>query len=45
MGGSDQLGNMTTGAGNDQCVKYGFVLTCPLLTKSDGAKFGKSESG
>jgi len=45
MGGSDQWGNITTGielvrrkSGNDV---YG--LTCPLLTKSDGTKFGKSE--
>lgn len=46
MGGSDQFGNMTTGM--DMIRKeggHGFVLTCPLLTKADGTKFGKSESG
>ncbi|CAM4067362.1 tyrosine--tRNA ligase [Gillisia limnaea] len=47
MGGSDQWGNITTGTelirriGNGK----GFALTCPLITKSDGSKFGKSESG
>ena len=47
MGGSDQWGNITTGtelirrkAGGDA-----FAFTCPLLTKSDGGKFGKSEGG
>jgi tyrosyl-tRNA synthetase len=46
MGGSDQFGNMTTGM--DMIRKkggQGYVLTCPLLTKSDGTKFGKSEGG
>lgn len=47
MGGSDQWGNITTGTelirriGNGK----GFALTCPLITKADGTKFGKSESG
>lgn len=49
MGGSDQWGNITTGAelirrtlGSENEV---FALTCPLITKSDGRKFGKTESG
>ncbi|MBR1933186.1 MAG: tyrosine--tRNA ligase, partial [Prevotella sp.] len=49
MGGSDQWGNMTTGTelirrtlGNEVET---FALTCPLITKSDGKKFGKTESG
>ncbi len=49
LGGNDQWGNMTTGTelirrtlGND-CEA--FALTCPLITKSDGKKFGKTESG
>ena len=49
MGGSDQWGNITTGAelirrklGGDN---EAFALTCPLITKSDGKKFGKTESG
>lgn len=47
MGGSDQWGNITTGTelirrvGNGK----GFAITCPLITKSDGSKFGKSEAG
>ncbi len=47
MGGSDQWGNITTGTelirriGNGK----GFAITCPLITKSDGSKFGKSEDG
>ena len=49
LGGNDQWGNMTTGTelihrtlGNDaEC----FCLTCPLITKADGKKFGKTESG
>ena len=47
MGGSDQWGNITTGTelirrvGNGR----GFAITCPLITKSDGSKFGKSEGG
>lgn len=47
MGGSDQWGNITTGTelirrktGNEA-----FALTCPLTTKADGSKFGKSEGG
>ena len=47
MGGSDQWGNITTGAelirrtsGNEV-----YALTCPLITKADGGKFGKTESG
>jgi tyrosyl-tRNA synthetase len=47
MGGSDQWGNITTGselirrkAGGDA-----FAFTCPLITKSDGGKFGKTEKG
>lgn len=46
MGGSDQWGNITTGThfvGKAGGKAYG--LTCPLLTKSDGSKFGKSEGG
>lgn len=48
LGGSDQWGNMTTGTelirridGEDNV----FALTCPLITKADGGKFGKTESG
>jgi tyrosyl-tRNA synthetase len=47
MGGSDQWGNITTGTelirkkGNGEA----FALTCPLITKADGGKFGKTESG
>ena len=47
MGGSDQWGNITTGTelirriGNGK----GYALTCPLITKADGSKFGKTESG
>ncbi|MCM1071780.1 MAG: tyrosine--tRNA ligase [[Clostridium] fimetarium] len=48
LGGSDQWGNITTGtelirriAGADDA----FALTCPLITKADGGKFGKTESG
>ncbi len=47
MGGSDQWGNITTGTelirrklGGDA-----FALTCPLITKADGGKFGKTEKG
>ena len=49
LGGNDQWGNMTTGTelirrtlGADVET---FALTCPLITKSDGKKFGKTESG
>lgn len=47
MGGSDQWGNIT--AGNDLIRKKlrgeAYALTCKLITKSDGSKFGKTESG
>lgn len=49
MGGSDQWGNITTGTelirrklGNEN---EAFALTCPLITKADGKKFGKTEKG
>ena len=49
MGGSDQWGNITTGTelirrklGSEN---EAFALTCPLITKADGKKFGKTESG
>ena len=49
LGGNDQWGNMTTGTelirrtlGNDS---EAFALTCPLITKTDGTKFGKTEGG
>ena len=49
MGGSDQWGNITTGTelirrklGGENSA---YALTCPLITKSDGKKFGKTESG
>lgn len=49
MGGSDQWGNITTGTelvrrmgGEDAKV---YAMTCPLITKADGSKFGKSEGG
>ncbi|GGH58252.1 tyrosyl-tRNA synthetase [Filimonas zeae] len=47
MGGSDQWGNMTTGTELVRRKAGGeaFVITCPLLTKADGTKFGKSEGG
>ncbi len=47
MGGSDQWGNITTGTELIRRKEGGdaFALTCPLITKSDGAKFGKTESG
>lgn len=47
MGGSDQWGNITTGAEIIRRKAGGeaFAFTCPLLTKSDGGKFGKSEGG
>jgi tyrosyl-tRNA synthetase len=47
MGGSDQWGNITTGTELIRRIAGGeaFALTCPLITKSDGAKFGKTESG
>ena len=47
MGGSDQWGNITTGTELIRRIDSGkgYALTCPLITKSDGAKFGKSETG
>jgi tyrosyl-tRNA synthetase len=47
MGGSDQWGNITTGTEFIRRKAQGeaFALTCPLVTKSDGTKFGKSEGG
>ena len=47
MGGSDQWGNITTGTELIRRVGHGkgFAITCPLITKSDGSKFGKSEGG
>lgn len=47
MGGSDQWGNITTGTELIRRIGggKGFALTCPLITKSDGSKFGKSEGG
>ncbi len=47
MGGSDQWGNITTGTELIRRIIQGeaFGLTCPLITKSDGSKFGKTESG
>jgi tyrosyl-tRNA synthetase len=49
MGGSDQWGNITTGTElirrmNGDGAKA-FAMTCPLITKADGSKFGKSEGG
>ena len=47
MGGSDQWGNITTGAELIRRTNGGevYALTCPLITKADGGKFGKTESG
>ena len=52
MGGSDQWGNITTGTeiirrkdGDEEGYFKAYALTTPLLTKSDGTKFGKSEGG
>ena len=47
MGGSDQWGNITTGTELIRRIDggKGYALTCPLITKSDGTKFGKSEGG
>jgi tyrosyl-tRNA synthetase len=47
MGGSDQWGNITTGT---ELIRRtgggkGYALTCPLITKADGTKFGKTEGG
>lgn len=47
LGGSDQWGNITTGTELIRKVEGGdaFALVCPLITKADGGKFGKTESG
>ncbi len=47
MGGSDQWGNITTGTELIRRTTGGeaFALVCPLITKADGGKFGKTESG
>ena len=53
LGGSDQWGNIVTGTelirrkffADDQQETEAFALTCPLITKADGSKFGKSEGG
>lgn len=51
MGGSDQWGNITTGTelvrrmNVDSENNKAFAMTCPLITKADGSKFGKSEGG
>jgi tyrosyl-tRNA synthetase len=47
LGGSDQWGNITTGTELIRRTLGGeaFALTCPLITKADGGKFGKTESG
>ncbi len=50
MGGSDQWGNITTGTELVRRMNIGeeakaYAMTCPLITKADGSKFGKSEGG
>ena len=47
MGGSDQWGNITTGTEliRRKLAGKAYALTCPLITKADGTKFGKTESG
>lgn len=47
MGGSDQWGNITTGTEliRKKVAGTAFALTCPLITKADGGKFGKTETG
>ena len=47
MGGSDQWGNITTGTELVRRIGKGkaYAITCPLITKADGSKFGKSEGG
>ena len=47
MGGSDQWGNITTGTELIRRIGggKGYALTCPLITKADGSKFGKTEGG
>ena len=47
MGGADQWGNITTGSEliRRMLGKEAYALTCPLITKADGTKFGKTEKG
>jgi len=52
MGGSDQWGNITTGTElvrrmnvDNEARSKAYAMTCPLITKADGSKFGKSEGG
>lgn len=47
MGGSDQWGNITTGTELIRRIEQSeaFAITCPLITKADGTKFGKTETG
>ena len=47
MGGADQWGNITTGSELIRRIlgKEAYALTCPLITKADGGKFGKTEKG
>ncbi|MGB0849395.1 MAG: tyrosine--tRNA ligase [Thiolinea sp.] len=47
MGGSDQWGNITTGTELVRRIGQGkaYAITCPLITKADGSKFGKSQGG
>ncbi|MGB5553966.1 MAG: tyrosine--tRNA ligase, partial [Flavobacteriaceae bacterium] len=47
MGGSDQWGNITTGTELIRRIGggKGYAMTCPLITKADGTKFGKTEGG
>ncbi len=47
MGGSDQWGNIVTGTELVRRIEGGeaFAMTCPLITKADGSKFGKTEAG
>ena len=47
MGGSDQWGNITTGTEliRRKAAGKAYALTCPLITKADGTKFGKTEGG
>ena len=48
LGGSDQWGNMTTGTELIRRIageEGAYAITCPLITKADGGKFGKTESG
>jgi tyrosyl-tRNA synthetase len=47
MGGSDQWGNITTGTEliRRKAAGEAFAFTCPLITKADGGKFGKTEKG